>query len=307
MSIDTAKKTKIIVVGGPTASGKSAFAVEIARVFDGEVIGADSMQVYRRMNIGTGKLSSEEMRGVPHKMIDIVEPVQEYSVGAYVKDAKKEIENCFLRGKLPVVAGGTGLYINALLSGYSFSSVRRDENYRNELKQRVEEFGTQNLYEELRLTDPDSAAKISPTDTKRIIRALEIFKVSGERKSEKTDVGEGEYDYLFFVPDIERAVLYKRIEDRADKMLRDGLIEEVKLLNLPRECQSMQAIGYKETASFLEGEIDLKQLAELIKINTRHYAKRQITYFKNVFPSAVWAGADEFDRVFMTIKEFLAE
>lgn len=300
-------KPKTIVVGGPTASGKSSFAVELAQFFDGEVVGADSMQIYRRMNIGTGKLTAEEMRGIPHKMIDIIEPNQDYSVGAYVAQAKKEIESTLLRGKLPIVAGGTGLYINSLLNSYSFASVQRDELYRNELRQMAEEDGVQKLYKELVRVDPRSAEKISPLDIKRIIRALEIFKISGKPKSENVDVGEGDYDYLFFALKSDRQILYNRIEKRVDAMLDCGLVQEVKSLDLPRDCQSMKAIGYKETAHFLDGQINLAQLGELIKINTRHYAKRQITYFKNIFPEALWIELHEISVVKEAIKNFLLE
>lgn len=300
------KKPKIIIVGGPTASGKSAFAIDIAEFFDGEIVGADSMQIYQGMDIGTGKLSKAEMRGVPHKMIDIIEPDQEYSVGEYIKDAKKEIEGTLSRGKLPIITGGTGLYVNALLNSYNFGDAQRNDLYRDELRQQADKYGTQYLHEELKRVDPSSAAKISQADTKRIIRALEIYKISGLPKSEKADAGESDFDYLFFALKTDRQKLYTRIEKRVDEMLEKGLIEEVKSLNLPRDCQSMKAIGYKETADFLDGNINLTKLGELIKTNTRHYAKRQITYFKNIFPTAIWIEPHDFNLAKTYIKDFLS-
>ena len=213
------KKPKIVIIGGPTASGKSSFAVQCALRFNGEVISADSMQIYRYMDIGTGKITESEKNGIAHHMIDIVQPNENYSVGLYLKTAKEKLEEILSRGKLPVIAGGTGLYINAIINGLNFSDAERSEEVRNKWKNLASQYGNLYVYEKLKEIDKLSAEKISVNDIKRIIRALEIYEVTGKTKSESACQNECEYDYKFFIIDCDRTELYKKINDRVDKML----------------------------------------------------------------------------------------
>lgn len=288
---------KIVIVGGPTASGKTALGVEIAKRLDSEVISADSMQIYRRMDIGTAKVSKEEMRGVIHRMIDIVEPDEDFSVGEYSKQADIYISELLDKGKVPVIVGGTGLYLDAILYPMSFGG-ERDGELRKSLFDELEKHGKEYMYEKLKSIDPSDAEKIHPNNTKRVLRALEIYYSTGSVKS-SLQVKERQlrYDPCMIVLNPPREILYERINARVDNMFDSGLEREVKeLINsgVNFSCQSMQAIGYKEFNPYFNGEITLEQLKEDIKRNSRNYAKRQITWLKK-YDFAKWSDYDDKD------------
>lgn len=276
-------KPKIIIIGGPTAVGKSALAVNLAEKFNGEIVGADSMQIYRRLNIGTGKITEAEARGIPHRMIDILDPDERYSVGQYLIDASREINDILDKNKLPIVVGGTALYLNALINGMNFSDADRSDKVRDKWKKIASENGNQFVYDHLSEIDPESAAKISVNDTKRIIRAIEIFEVTGKPKSQSATTAICPYDYAFFIMTRERTELYAAIEARVDKMFEYGLINEVKALETYKNCQSMQAIGYKQLCEYFDGKFDsTESVKDEIKKLSRNYAKRQMTFFRGM-------------------------
>lgn len=276
------KKIKVLVITGPTAVGKSNLAVEAALRKNGEVVSADSMQIYKGMDIGTGKIMPHETKGVPHHMIDIALPNEEYSVGRYVLEARQKISDIAYRGKLPVIVGGTGLYIKALLLRHNFADTLKDEELRSKLQQFATVNGAKALHDKLREVDPRSAETIEINDVKRVIRALEIFYASGKPKSEHKDELEPLYDYKLYVLCDEREKLYDRIERRVDKMFDCGLVDEVKGLYQYKNCNSMQAIGYKEVVSYLEGNLSLDEAIESVKRGSRRYAKRQMTFFRGM-------------------------
>ena len=264
--------------------GKTALSIELAKRINGEVISADSMQIYRYMDIGSAKPTKEEMDGIPHYMIDFVEPSQRYSVADYKVQAEKCIEEILKRGKVPIIVGGTGLYINSLIYAIEYSEIKIDEEYRKSLEKRVEEEGLDKLYEEAKEIDSEAMKNISTNDRKRIIRVLEIFKQTGKTKTEleKESRKEVKYDYKVFVTNMDREKLYERINKRVDIMIEQGLIEETKkILNLYKEFPTaMQAIGYKEIKEYLDGELTKEEAIEKIKMESRRYAKRQLTWFR---------------------------
>ena len=276
-------KPKIIIIGGPTAVGKSALAVNLAEKFNGEIVSADSIQIYRRLNIGTGKITEAEARGIPHRMIDILDPDKRYSVGQYLIDASREINDILDKNKLPIVVGGTALYLNALINGMNFSDAERSDKVRDKWKKIASESGNQFVYDHLIEIDPESAAKISANDTKRIIRAIEIFEVTGKPKSQSATTAICPYDYAFFIMTRERTELYAAIETRVDKMFEDGLINEVKSLETYKNYQSMQAIGYKQLCEYFDSKFDsIESVKNEIKKLSRNYAKRQMTFFRGM-------------------------
>lgn len=299
---------KIIIITGPTASGKSDFSLQCAHEFNGEVIGCDSMQIYKGMDIGTGKLTMEEREGIPHFMIDIVPPDVAFSVSNYVEMCENIISDICARGKLPILTGGTGFYIRALLNGLNFAGTPKSDELRMQYETMLRQYGKEHLYAELKKVDLQSCEKISINDTKRIIRALEIYALTGVPKS--MAVGKSDairYDYRLLVLSPSRERLYERINRRVDKMMQQGLIEEVKTLYVYRQCQSMQAIGYKELIAYLEQRIPLAEAVETIKKNSRHYAKRQLTYFKHMDLQAEFV--DDYEEsmnsaILNTLKEF---
>lgn len=269
-----------IVICGATASGKSELAIALAREIGGEIVSADSMQIYRGMDVGTAKITVEEMQGIPHHMINMVDPTENYSVAEYAYHANKVIKNIQNRGKTPIICGGTGLYINALVYGYNMSSY--NIGLRNELYKELEIKGIDYMYEKLLSLDP-LAASIHKNNTKRVIRALEV--VIGEGKSILSKDDRKSYcQHLMYATDMERAVLYDRIDRRVDIMFDMGLVDEVNALvknkNLNFDMQSMQAIGYREFRDFFDGIITLEEVKNLIKQHSRNYAKRQLTWFK---------------------------
>lgn len=281
---------KVFVIAGPTASGKSAFGVDIAKEINGEIISCDSMQIYKRMNIGTAKISIEEMDGVVHHLIDIVEPNEEFSVGEYSFRANELIGDIASRGKVPIVVGGTGLYIDSILYPMSFGGCKNIA-IRKSLEEDCEKYGKEYMHALLREIDPLDAEKIHPNNVKRVLRALEIYKTTGECKSDmQISQRKLQYDCCMTVLDIARDVLYKRIDSRVDDMFERGLTKEVDALleeGISFDGQSMQAIGYKEFRLLYEKKITEDEVKEKIKQNSRNYAKRQITWLKK-YEFAKW-------------------
>lgn len=285
-------KPKIIGVVGPTASGKTDYAIRLAKERGGEVVSCDSMQIYRHMDIGTAKPTSEEMQEIPHHMIDIAEPEENFSVARFVKLARECIDDILERGKIPVLCGGTGLYFDSIINNLEFSEMETDEEYRQSLNALAEEKGCEFVHRMLREVDPRSADAIHPNNLKRVIRALEIYKVSGKPKSvlDREQRGEPLYEGEIFGLSRPRDVLYDRINRRVDIMMEQGLLEEVKTLlsmGISPKATSMQAIGYKELVWYLDGTLTLKEAVDKIKQESRRYAKRQITWFKRN-PDIIW-------------------
>ena len=278
---------KILVISGPTASGKTWLAVELAKKYNGEVVSADSMQIYRRMDIGTAKPTMEEMQNIPHHMIDVANPEEDFSVARYVDMAVPCVEDVLSRGKLPILAGGTGLYIDSLLSGRTFAAFDERSPLRAELEERFRQEGGQALLNELAQADPETAARLHPNDAKRIVRALEVWLTTGKTitaHNKETKALPPRYDALTLTLDFERREdMWDRIDRRVDRMMADGLAEEVRALldsGVPLKCTAMQAIGYKEMAAALLGDGDTAAAAEEIKLRSRQYAKRQRTWFR---------------------------
>ena len=280
-------KPDILVICGPTASGKTALAVELALRLGGEVVSADSMQVYRRMDIGTAKPTPSEMRGVPHHMLDVADPEEAYSVARYVAEAVPVVDGILARGKLPIVAGGTGLYIDNLTAGRQFAPFEAESGLRERLQGRVKEEGLPALREELERVDPEAAARIHPNDEKRTLRALEVYLSTGKtitQHDRESRAVPNRYTPLTIALNFkERLWLWERIDRRVDQMMAQGLEEEVRALlaaGVSRSCTAMQAIGYKEmAAAILEGR-PAAQGAEEVKLRSRQYAKRQLTWFR---------------------------
>lgn len=278
---------KILVVTGPTATGKTALSVELAKKLGGEIVSADSMQIYRGMDIGTAKVTKAEMQNIPHHMIDIADPSEDYSVSRYVEEADAAVRGILSRGRLPIVAGGTNLYIDSLIAGLDFAEKAEDAALRESLNKQYDDIGGEAMLEHLRGFDPERAAKLHPADKRRIVRAVEIYILTGEtitRHDEETKKRPKRYDAVkIALTFADRAVLYDRINARVDKMVSDGLFDEVKGLldsGLSPACTSMQAIGYKEPAAYFRGEMSKDAAIELIKLSSRRYAKRQLTWLR---------------------------
>lgn len=278
---------KILVVTGPTATGKTALSVELAKKLGGEIVSADSMQIYRGMDIGTAKVTKAEMQNIPHHMIDIADPSEDYSVSRYVEEADAAVRGILSRGRLPIVAGGTNLYIDSLIAGLDFAEKAEDAALRESLNKQYDDIGGEAMLEHLRGFDPERAAKLHPADKRRIVRAVEIYILTGEtitRHDEETKKRPKRYDAVkIALTFADRAVLYDRINARVDKMVSDGLFNEVKGLldsGLSPACTSMQAIGYKEPAAYFRGEMSKDAAIELIKLSSRRYAKRQLTWLR---------------------------
>ena len=280
-------KPKVIVICGPTASGKTSLSVELAKKCNGEIISADSMQIYKEMNIGTAKVTPEEMQGIKHYMIDIVSPIERYSVAEFKVQAEKAIEEILKKGKTPIIAGGTGLYVNSLIYNIQYNDIKIDEEYRKYLEERVEKEGLQSLYEEAKKIDFEAMKSISQNDKKRILRVLEMYHQTGKTKTElekESRKEEVKYDYKVYAINWEREELYKRINKRVDIMIEQGLIEEVEnlLKKYNKFPTAMQGLGYKEVVEYLDKKITKEEMIEKIKMETRRYAKRQITWFKKI-------------------------
>ena len=276
-------KEKLVVILGPTATGKSYCGIDLARRFRGEIISGDSMLVYRQMNIGTAKPSEEELHTVPHHLVNILPPDASYSVADFQQQAAKLVHQITLRGNLPILVGGTGLYIKALLEDYRFSSVEENPELRHRLETYAQEQGTAKLFDWLRKEDPAAAARLHPNDVRRVVRALETA-LSGDSVSQERQ-HELKYDAEVFGLSMERCFLYERINLRVDRMIEEGLEEEVRsLLNagIPTDCLSMKSLGYRQMAEYLRGQCDFATAVDNIKKETRHFAKRQITWYKKM-------------------------
>ena len=306
-------KIPLIVVAGPTASGKTSLAVHLAERFGGEVVSADSMQIYKKLNIGTAKPTEEEQGRVPHHMIDILDINENFSVVDYCEMAHKIINDIYKRGHLPIVAGGTGLYIDSLVNDEDFSSVSENKELREELTLLAEKEGNERVYKILSELDSKAAENLHPNNLKRVIRAIEIIKETGKSLSEsiKREKAESRYDVLYLVLSHDRGVLYERINQRVDKMIEEGLVDEAKWLFDTIENENatcLQAIGYKEFKEYFEGNISLEEAKEELKKDTRHYAKRQMTWFRrNENAKIVDCKDNPFEEALRISKEFILE
>lgn len=293
-------KKPLIILTGPTAVGKTKLSIALAKAVNGEIISADSMQVYRHMDIGSAKIRPEEMQGIPHYLIDVLDPKEEFHVVRFQEMAKKAMEEIYAKGKIPILAGGTGFYIQAVVKDIDFSEDTEKSQVRARLEQEAQEKGKQYLHEKLQEIDPVSAEKIHANNVKRVIRALEYFELTGEKISQHNKqeaAKESPYAYAYFVLNDEREKLYRQIDQRVDEMLKEGLVDEVQKLadmGCTRHMVSMQGLGYKEILSYLDGTCSLEDAVYVLKRDTRHFAKRQITWFKRE-PDVIWVNKPDFD------------
>ncbi len=293
------KKRSLVVLTGPTAVGKTRLSLALAKAIGGEIISADSMQVYRHMDIGTAKITPEEMEGIPHFLVDELEPSEEFNVLVFQQRAKAAMEEIYGRGHIPILVGGTGFYIQAVVYDIDFTPNQDEEGIRLRLEQLARKKGGEYLHEKLRKVDPVSAAKIHARNVKRVIRALEYYQLTGEPISEHNRVQQknvSPYEFTYFVLNDKREKLYHQIDLRVDQMMQAGLVEEVKKLRemgYDRSYVSMQGIGYKEMMAFLEEEISLEEAVYRIKRDTRHFAKRQLTWFKRE-KEVIWINKPDF-------------
>lgn len=280
-------KPKVIVICGPTASGKTSLSIELAKRIKGEIISCDSMQIYKDMTIGTAKPTVEEMDGIPHHLIDFVLPSERYSVADFKKAATQKIEEILSRNKIPIIVGGTGLYVDALVYNIEYLELETDLKYRQELENLIEQKGLEELYEKAKQIDEQAMQSISKNDKKRIMRVLEIYHQTGKTKTQleaESRLTPPPYDYIVFAITMDREKLYERINRRVDIMIEQGLIEEVQsLVNKYKEFPTaMQGLGYKEVVDYIEKRCSYEEMVEKIKQETRRYAKRQVTWFKGI-------------------------
>lgn len=275
----------MVVLTGPTAVGKTELSIRLAQKLDGEIISADSMQIYQKMDIGTAKIRKEEMDGIPHHLIDVLDPSEEFNVARFQEMAKEALAGIYRRGRIPLIVGGTGFYIQGLLYDIDFTKEEQDFRYRENLQKKAKEEGAQAIHKMLQAVDPASAQKIHPNNIKRVIRALEFYHLNGRKISEHNEQEsrkESPYRFAYFVLNQNRTTLYERINHRVDLMLEAGLVEEVRRLKeagYGKNLVSMQGIGYKEVLDYLDGKMTLEETADQIKKDTRHFAKRQLTWF----------------------------
>lgn len=298
---------KVIFIVGPTGIGKSALAVDIAKEVDGEIISADSMQIYKHCNIGTAKVTQEEMQNIPHWGLNLVSPNETFSVNMFVDYAKNTIDQIISRGKVPIVVGGTGLYVESLLYGFQFAGVGQDETYRAHLQNVLQQHGKEYLHTMLESIDKSFAQTIHPNQYKRVMRALEVYHVSG-KLPEKQPTPKPLYNALLLGLEENREDLYKRINARVETMLAQGLVQEVQTLvqtyKVTENSQCMQGIGYKEVLSYLQGKLSYPDMVTLLKQNSRHYAKRQFTWFRRM-KDVVWFTRNQKQEIHNKVKEFL--
>ncbi len=304
------EKRPLIVLTGPTAVGKTRLSVMLAKAIGGEIISADSMQVYRGMDIGSAKIKTKEMDGVPHHLIDVLEPDEEFNVVIFQKLCKEAMEKIYAAGHIPILTGGTGFYIQAVLYDIDFTETQEDTSYREELEALAKEKGAEHLHGLLQQVDPKAAGEIHANNIKRVIRALEFHKQTGGRISEhneKERQKESNYASCYFVLNDDRDKLYERIDIRVDEMVVEGLVEEVKALQergFSKDMVSMQGLGYKEILAYLNGECTLDEAIYIIKRDTRHFAKRQITWFKRE-KDVIWVNKPEFSYDDGAILDFM--
>jgi tRNA dimethylallyltransferase len=318
MEVNRVETTKrpLVILTGPTAVGKTALSIALAKAIGGEIISADSMQVYRRMDIGSAKITQEEMDGVPHHLIDVLEPEQEFNVVVFQKLAKQAAEEIYSRGHIPIVAGGTGFYIQALVYDIDFTENDEDTALRHSLEEQARRDGPEALFERLRAVDPESCESIHAHNIKRVIRAIEFYEKTGKKISDhnrEQRQNTSPYNVAYFVLNDNRERIYERINARTDQMMAQGLEEEVRALwesGCRRDMVSMQGLGYKEMLAYLEGEISLDEAVYLIKRDTRHFAKRQLTWFRRE-KEVIWIDKTVFDQnsqnIINYMKDFLHE
>lgn len=291
-------KEPLVILTGPTAVGKTKLSIALAKAINGEIISADSMQVYKHMDIGSAKIRPEEMQGVPHYLVDVLEPSEEFHVVRFQQMAKQAMEEIRSRGHIPVLVGGTGFYIQAIVNDIDFTENEASP-YRQELEHLADEKGAAYLHEELQKVDPESAEAIHENNVKRVIRALEFYRMTGKKISEHNEEQREKtspYNFAYFVLNDDRAKLYARIEQRIDEMMEEGLLEEVtylKEMGYRRGMVSMQGLGYKEILAYLDGECTLEEAVDILKRDTRHFAKRQITWFKRE-REVIWLNKEDY-------------
>lgn len=294
------EKKPLVILTGPTAVGKTALSIALAHMVNGEIISADSMQVYRHMDIGSAKIRPEEMNGVPHHLVDVLEPNEPFNVVVFQQMVKEAMEGIYARGHVPVLVGGTGFYIQAIVNDIDFTESEDDTEFRRQCERMAAEGRQQELFEQLKEVDPASAEVIHPNNVKRVIRALEFYHLTGQRISEHNEEQKNRtspYNFAYFVLQDDRPRLYEKIDRRVDIMLQDGLVEEVKELmamGCTRCMVSMQGLGYKEIIDYLEGKCTLEEAVYTIKRDTRHFAKRQITWFKRE-KDVIWVNKPDFN------------
>ena len=301
---------RLLILVGPTAVGKTAYSIRLAKSLNGEIISADSMQIYRDLNIGSAKPSSEELAQVPHYMVNVADPIEPWSVARYQSEAKRAIETAFLRGKQPIVSGGTGLYVNSLLYHMNFSDMEKNQELRASLEVEADRYGSQYIHDRLRGLDPVAADRIHPNNRKKIIRAIEVIETSGkgipdfQNSFQKTE----DYNWVMIGLNRDREELYRRIDMRAQDLIRQGLVLEVKELiekGLTKELTSMMGIGYKEVVEYLNGETTKEGMIATIQRNTRRYAKRQLTWFHR-YEDIKWFNLSELERQGDPLSEILS-
>ena len=305
-------KQPLIVLTGPTAVGKTSLSISLAKAVNGEIISADSMQVYKKMDIGSAKIRSEEMQGIPHYLVDVLEPEEEFHIVKFQQMAKKAMEDIYSRGKVPILVGGTGFYIQAVTKDIDFTEAQQENDYRKELEALAEEKGGEHLHEMLRKVDPVSADAIHAHNVKRVIRALEFYNQNGSPISahnEEQKQHESPYNLAYFVLNMPRELLYERIDLRVDQMMKEGLLEEVSRLKeegCHRGMVSMQGLGYKEILAYLDGEYPLEEAVRVLKRDTRHFAKRQLTWFRRE-QELTWVNKDQFSYQEDQILDYMLE
>lgn len=305
-------KQPLIVLTGPTAVGKTSLSISLAKAVNGEIISADSMQVYKKMDIGSAKIRSEEMQGIPHYLVDVLEPEEEFHIVKFQQMAKKAMEDIYSRGKIPILVGGTGFYIQAVTKDIDFTEAQQENDYRKELEALAEEKGGEHLHEMLRKVDPVSADAIHAHNVKRVIRALEFYNQNGSPISahnEEQKQHESPYNLAYFVLNMPRELLYERIDLRVDQMMKEGLLEEVSRLKKEgchRGMVSMQGLGYKEILAYLDGEYPLEEAVRVLKRDTRHFAKRQLTWFRRE-QELTWVNKDQFSYQEDQILDYMLE
>ena len=305
-------KQPLIVLTGPTAVGKTSLSISLAKAVNGEIISADSMQVYKKMDIGSAKIRSEEMQGIPHYLVDVLEPEEEFHIVKFQQMAKKAMEDIYSRGKIPILVGGTGVYIQAVTKDIDFTEAQQENDYRKELEALAEEKGGEHLHEMLRKVDPVSADAIHAHNVKRVIRALEFYNQNGSPISahnEEQKQHESPYNLAYFVLNMPRELLYERIDLRVDQMMKERLLEEVSRLKeegCHRGMVSMQGLGYKEILAYLDGEYPLEEAVRVLKRDTRHFAKRQLTWFRRE-QELTWVNKDQFSYQEDQILDYMLE